>query len=135
MLCGCFPLAIYFTFGSVYVSMPLSHFVRDSYLKENWSTQGKGELSTRQVIKNTLKVTWILLVCNETQRSFVSNYIFSSNIIYGLPISYRIIAQLPSIKSSLFPITPWPAFLNSSSFHTSSGDTGLFTARQAYSVF
>ena len=27
MLCGCFPLAIYFTFGSVYMSMPLSHFV------------------------------------------------------------------------------------------------------------
>ena len=27
MLCGCFPLAIYFTFGSVYLSMPLSHFV------------------------------------------------------------------------------------------------------------
>ena len=26
-LCGCFPLAIYFTFGSVYMSMPLSHFV------------------------------------------------------------------------------------------------------------
>ena len=25
--CGCFPLAIYFTFGSVYMSMPLSHFV------------------------------------------------------------------------------------------------------------
>ena len=23
----CFPLAIYFTFGSVYMSMPLSHFV------------------------------------------------------------------------------------------------------------
>ena len=27
LLCGCFPLAIYFTFGSVYMSMPLSHFV------------------------------------------------------------------------------------------------------------
>ena len=27
VLCGCFPLAIYFTFGSVYKSMPLSHFV------------------------------------------------------------------------------------------------------------
>nr|XP_060142117.1 cytochrome c oxidase assembly factor 6 homolog isoform X2 [Globicephala melas] len=27
VLCGCFPLAIYFTFGSVYVSMPLSRFV------------------------------------------------------------------------------------------------------------
>ena len=27
VLCGCFPLAIYFTFGSVYISMPLSHFV------------------------------------------------------------------------------------------------------------
>ena len=27
VLCGCFPLAIYFTFGSVYMSMPLSHFV------------------------------------------------------------------------------------------------------------
>ena len=26
VLCGCFPLAIYFTFGSVYMSMPLSHF-------------------------------------------------------------------------------------------------------------
>ena len=26
-LCGCFPLAICFTFGSVYMSMPLSHFV------------------------------------------------------------------------------------------------------------
>ena len=26
MLCGCFPLAIGFTFGSVYMSMPLSHF-------------------------------------------------------------------------------------------------------------
>ena len=26
-LCSCFPLAIYFTFGSVYMSMPLSHFV------------------------------------------------------------------------------------------------------------
>ena len=25
--CGCFPLAIYFTFGSVYMSMPLSHFI------------------------------------------------------------------------------------------------------------
>ena len=25
--CGCCPLAIYFTFGSVYMSMPLSHFV------------------------------------------------------------------------------------------------------------
>ena len=24
--CGCFPLAIYFIFGSVYMSMPLSHF-------------------------------------------------------------------------------------------------------------
>ena len=27
VLCDCFPLAIYSTFGSVYVSMPLSHFV------------------------------------------------------------------------------------------------------------
>ena len=27
VLCGCFPLAIYFTFGSVYMSMPLPHFV------------------------------------------------------------------------------------------------------------
>ena len=26
VLCGCFPLSIYFTFGSVYTSMPLSHF-------------------------------------------------------------------------------------------------------------
>ena len=26
-LCGCFPLATYFTFGSVYMSVPLSHFV------------------------------------------------------------------------------------------------------------
>ena len=27
VLCSCFPLAIYFTFGSVYMSMPLSDFV------------------------------------------------------------------------------------------------------------
>ena len=27
VLCGCFPLAIYFRFGSVYKSMPLSHFI------------------------------------------------------------------------------------------------------------
>ena len=27
VLCGCFPLAIYFTFGSIYKSMPLSHCV------------------------------------------------------------------------------------------------------------
>ena len=27
VLSGCFPLAIYFTLGSVYMSMPLSHFV------------------------------------------------------------------------------------------------------------
>ena len=27
VLCGCFPLAIYFTFGSVYMSMPLSYFI------------------------------------------------------------------------------------------------------------
>ena len=27
VLCSCFPLAIYFTFGSVYMSMPLYHFV------------------------------------------------------------------------------------------------------------
>ena len=27
VLCSCFPLAICFTFGSVYMSMPLSHFV------------------------------------------------------------------------------------------------------------
>ena len=27
VLCGCFPLAIYFTFGSIYMSMPLSYFV------------------------------------------------------------------------------------------------------------
>ena len=27
VLCGCFPIAIYFTFGSVYMSMPLSHFL------------------------------------------------------------------------------------------------------------
>ena len=27
VLCGCFPLAICFTFGSVYMSMPLSHFL------------------------------------------------------------------------------------------------------------
>ena len=27
VLCGCFPLAIYFTFGSVFMSMPPSHFV------------------------------------------------------------------------------------------------------------
>ena len=26
-VCSCFPLAIYFTFGRVYISMPLSHFV------------------------------------------------------------------------------------------------------------
>ena len=26
VLCDCFPLAIYFTFGSVYMSMPLAHF-------------------------------------------------------------------------------------------------------------
>ena len=30
VLCGCFPLAIYFTFGSVYMLMPLSHFVPTS---------------------------------------------------------------------------------------------------------
>ena len=29
VLCGCFPLAIYFIFGSVYMSMPLSHFIPD----------------------------------------------------------------------------------------------------------
>ena len=27
VLCGCFPLAIYFIFGSIYKYMPLSHFV------------------------------------------------------------------------------------------------------------
>ena len=27
VLCGCFPLAIYFTFGNGYMSIPLSHFV------------------------------------------------------------------------------------------------------------
>ena len=27
VLCGCFPLAMYFTFGSIYKSMLLSHFV------------------------------------------------------------------------------------------------------------
>ena len=27
VLCGCFPLAVYFTFGSIYMSVPLSHFV------------------------------------------------------------------------------------------------------------
>ena len=27
VLCGCLPLAIYFTFGSVYISTPLSHFI------------------------------------------------------------------------------------------------------------
>ena len=27
VLCGCFPLGIYFTFGSIYISMLLSHFV------------------------------------------------------------------------------------------------------------
>ena len=27
VLCGCFLLASYFTFGSVYMSMPLSHFI------------------------------------------------------------------------------------------------------------
>ena len=27
VLCSCFAIAIYFTFGSVYMSMPLSHFV------------------------------------------------------------------------------------------------------------
>ena len=27
VLCGCFPLAIHFTFGGVYMSVPLSHFV------------------------------------------------------------------------------------------------------------
>ena len=27
VLCGCFPLAIYFTFGGIYKSMPLSHFI------------------------------------------------------------------------------------------------------------
>ena len=27
VLCDCFPIAIYFTFGSVYMSMSLSHFV------------------------------------------------------------------------------------------------------------
>ena len=27
MLCGCYPLAIYFTFGSICKPMPLSHFV------------------------------------------------------------------------------------------------------------
>ena len=29
VLCGCFPLAIYFTFGSVHMSMPLFHFIPD----------------------------------------------------------------------------------------------------------
>ena len=27
VLCVCFPLAIYFIFGSVYISVPLSHFI------------------------------------------------------------------------------------------------------------
>ena len=27
VLCGCFPVAINFTFGSVYMSIPLSHFI------------------------------------------------------------------------------------------------------------
>ena len=31
VLSGCFPLAIYFTFGSVYTLMPLFHFSEESY--------------------------------------------------------------------------------------------------------
>ena len=30
VLCGCFPLTIYITFGSVYMSMSLSHFIPNS---------------------------------------------------------------------------------------------------------
>ena len=33
VLCGCFPLAISFTFRSVYMSMPLSHFKPSSFFK------------------------------------------------------------------------------------------------------
>ena len=29
VLCSCFPLAICFTFGSVYMAMPLAHFIPD----------------------------------------------------------------------------------------------------------
>ena len=35
VLCGCFPLAIYFTFGSEYMSMPLSHFVQGMFFKNS----------------------------------------------------------------------------------------------------
>ena len=49
----------------------------------------------------------LLLVCYETPWSFVIKYILSSTLIYGLLISYRIIAQIPTIKSSLFPHILW----------------------------
>lgn len=39
---------------------------RDSYLKENYNTQGKGENSTRQVINNILQVIGILSVFNDS---------------------------------------------------------------------
>ena len=33
VLCGCFPLALYFTFGSVYMSMTLSHPVKQKFCR------------------------------------------------------------------------------------------------------
>ena len=56
VLCGCFPLAIYFTFGGVYTSMPLSHFVpaypSPSPSSSPFSTSASLFLSCLQVLQN-----------------------------------------------------------------------------------
>ena len=52
VLCSCFPLAIYFTFGSMYMSMLLSHFA-NTYIwnlkkkEKNGSDEPKGRIGIK----------------------------------------------------------------------------------------
>ena len=61
----------------------------------------------RRVLYHWTRKAPVIACCYETLWSLVIKYILSSTLIYGLPVSYMIIAQLPSIKSSLFPRIFW----------------------------
>ena len=52
VLCSCFPLAIYFTFGSIYMSLPLSHCILEEFEKV------RCQLFSKCLIEFTCEAIW-----------------------------------------------------------------------------
>ena len=70
VLCSCFPLAIYFTFGSIYKSMTFSHFFRFHFpfpmTSSPFSTSVSLFLSCPQVHQNIFLFLDSIYMCQHT---------------------------------------------------------------------